>query len=355
MRGTILGKAADHAIHRNGRAFALVLSGVTGVHSVSDTKEAQVSSDVATVFQANDQLSEAVVAPASRDADSAGVVHQKTEAVLDLDDGGRALMQHVDKPDEMIGLGLDGADDLESVVLDPVSGIAAYASPEEEFTYVPVLRDDGTVQAHTVIDTPGAPTRFEYTVDIPEGGHLEMVGTSVLILDAQGDMVGGIAPAWAKDAVGNDVPTHYEIDGATLTRVVEHDSSFAYPVTADPWLRINLFGHVYKDTYRDHPRVNASLSAWGWSVYSGASVGGPAKGQQILNTSGLSEVLSRGQDIRDAFYGKASMYAQYACHALGAVAAGQWNLERIRPNLTVPWTTNLANHRCNWNYSNGGV
>ncbi len=179
-------------------------------------------------------------------------------------------------------------------------------------------------------------------MNIPEGGHLEMVGTSVLILNSQGDMVGGIAPAWPKDAVGNDLPTHYEIDGATLTQVVEHDSSFTYPVTADPWAGINLFGHVHKGTYRTHPMVVASLSAWRWSVYSEATAGGLGKSQQILNTYGLAEVLSRGQDIRDAFYGKSSMYAQCQCHALGAFVAGEWRPERIRPNLTVPWTTNLA-------------
>lgn len=39
---------------------------------------------------------------------------------------------------------------------------------------------------------------------------------------------------WAVDANGNQVPTHYDINGSTLTQVIEPDSNTAFPVTADP-------------------------------------------------------------------------------------------------------------------------
>lgn len=295
-------------------------------------------------------------ASTSSEASSTTVRHQDVEAELDLENEGRVVMEHVDRPGEVIGLELQGSGGLEPAFIDPASGIATYEAQEGDFTHVPVLRQDGTLQAHTVIDSADAPTRFEYTVEIPDGGRMEAVGTSVLIFNDGDEMVGGIAPAWAKDALGNNVLTHYEIDGAVLTQVVEHRGGPTYPVTADPWLGVNLFGHVFKDTYKNQPRVNAKLSPWGWTVYTG--VGSPlaaAQGQIALNSYGLAEVLSRGQDIRDAFSGKESMFQQFQCHALGALAAGDGNLERVRPTLTVTWAKNVLTHHCNWNYSDGRV
>ncbi|WKB36474.1 hypothetical protein QS257_05045 [Terrilactibacillus sp. S3-3] len=41
-------------------------------------------------------------------------------------------------------------------------------------------------------------------------------------------------PAWAKDANGNNVHTHYEVNGDTITQVIDTDNTTAYPVVADP-------------------------------------------------------------------------------------------------------------------------
>lgn len=43
-----------------------------------------------------------------------------------------------------------------------------------------------------------------------------------------------IDASWALDANGKPVPTHYEVNGTTLTQVVEHAAGTAYPVVADP-------------------------------------------------------------------------------------------------------------------------
>lgn len=355
----VLAEEAYRAIRCDGGAFALLLSGVAGVEPLADEREAQASSDVAAVLEANDALTRDAVAPSSRDADATVIVNQKVESVLDLADRGRVTMQSVDRPDEAIGLELEGAGDLEAMALDPMSGIAVFESPEEEFTYVPVLREDGSVQAHTVIETSSAPTRYDYAVEIPEGGRMDVVGSAVLILDAEGEMVGGgIAPAWAKDALGNEVPTRYEIDGTTLTQAVEHNSSFAYPVTADPWLGRNLFGHVFTDWTGGDMRVNARVSAWGLAVWAGVSTGGVAGGQVILNTAGWSEVRSRGADVRHAL-NKSSQRQQFECHALASGFTGNkadrwptWNLEKFRPNRTAHWSYGVAIHRCNWATAN---
>ena len=59
-------------------------------------------------------------------------------------------------------------------------------------------------------------------------------GAGARIMGADGDTIGVFDVPWAYDAAGLIVPTRYEIDGSTLTQVVEHSSSFAYQVVANP-------------------------------------------------------------------------------------------------------------------------
>src|SRR5699024_12268203 len=63
---------------------------------------------------------------------------------------------------------------------------------------------------------------------------------------------------------GQDVPTRYEIDGTTVTQVIEHTGDeVTHPVTADPWLGIDLFSETSNDLYEGDLRVNAQKSTWG--------------------------------------------------------------------------------------------
>lgn len=91
------------------------------------------------------------------------------------------------------------------------------------------------VRALVKIESAAAPERFEF----PFAGdveHLELNDDgSVELLGAQDQHLGFIAPAWAVDADGIEVPTHYEVRGTILTQVVEHRSGdHAYGIVADP-------------------------------------------------------------------------------------------------------------------------
>lgn len=339
-----------------GGALALVASTFAGVPSpTAPDTSLDAHEAVAAVLEADQELLSAHVAQTPGRDGSVTTRNEGTLGVLDATNGGAVTLTSDKNPGDSITIQLEDSEHLDGSVTDSSTSITTYEHPDG-FIYVPVLRTDGTVQAHTVIEGSSAPTRFDYEVGVPDGGRLESAGDSILILDRDGNMVGGFAPAWAKDADGRSVDTHYEVNGLTLTQVVEHDETVTYPVVADPWAGINLFGHVYTDWYKNAMRVNASLSPWGWTVYSGAATRwNPGQGQIILNTYGLTEVLSRGQDVRDAFASKQSMYQQFSCHVLGALVAGQWNLEAFRPTLTVSWLNNVANHHCNWNYSDGRV
>ena len=92
------------------------------------------------------------------------------------------------------------------------------------------------VRFMSVIEGPDSPERFEFNVGHPEDFKMERLPTGALVvLDAANQAALTIDAPWARDAAGRDIPTHFEVDGATVTQVVEHRGlDLAYPVVADP-------------------------------------------------------------------------------------------------------------------------
>lgn len=215
---------------------------------------------------------------------------------------------------------------------------------------VPVVKDDGSVQITTVIEDSSAPTRYAYPTDVEGLASIEETESGTLVFsDANGDFLAAIAPAWAKDAAGMDIPTRYEIDGTTVTQVVDHSTAAGvqYPVVADPWWGKNLFSYVTRDTYNGQVRINAQKSTWGQVVHTA----GYSDGQRVFLTAGLAELGSRQPQV----WSKSSLIQQYECHVFGGVlnVAGAWNLEKFRPNRSIHWTYGVARHHCNWSTANG--
>ncbi|MFB4349582.1 hypothetical protein [Microbacterium sp. CR_7] len=56
------------------------------------------------------------------------------------------------------------------------------------------------------------------------------------IVDGQGYVKVDFEAAWAQDASGAAIPSHYSVEGNTLTQVVEHKNldNVSYPIVADP-------------------------------------------------------------------------------------------------------------------------
>lgn len=220
---------------------------------------------------------------------------------------------------------------------------------------VPVPRDDGSLQINTVIESADAPSSYTYSFSTPEGTEIREEDGLVLFISSDGSLLGALAPAWAKDANGDDVVTSYKVGHDTVTQIVEHDESSVYPIVADPWLGIKLWKKITVNSYKSQPRVNLNLSSWGWAVWSGAAQGGGgagfAAGQAILNKAGWTEANAWSSKVKNAL-NKKSQRQQYECHALGALFAGEWNLEKFRPNRTKHWSYGVAKHRCNWTTSN---
>ena len=85
-----------------------------------------------------------------------------------------------------------------------------------------------------MIDGPGAPTEYRFDLTVPAGAALQTTPDGgAAVVGADGGVVSVVAPAWALDANGTQVPTRYRIEGTTLVQVIDHHGA-AYPVVGDP-------------------------------------------------------------------------------------------------------------------------
>jgi hypothetical protein len=223
------------------------------------------------------------------------------------------------------------------------AGIVSYDNGNGSTT-VPVVKDEGSVQIATVIENSAAPTRYSYTIGLPEGGYLEPVeGGLILIRNAEGEFKGGVLPPWAKDADGQEVPTRYEIDGNVLMQIVEHDATVAYPVVADPEVGGGLLAGYWKNRPGGYTSAGTQwstrLSVWGAAVYGQGLVG-----IEIVKNQGWTEWYNFPTTPVNA-----TIEQQYKCHAQFGYAvwlAGLWWDFEAGRSSNPNWLWNPQN--CNW-------
>lgn len=154
------------------------------------------------------------------------------------------------------------------------------------------------------IDSADAPERF----DFPIGGDVAALRPTgdggVEALNAEGELIATAPAPWATDANGVAVQTHYEINGTTLTQVVEHrGGNFAYGIVADPWWNPfswnwGKIGSYMAKGAKMTAKVALCASAIGLAVYPGAKaykaikeLGGVKKAAELFVGAGkISDV-----------------------------------------------------------------
>lgn len=138
----------------------------------------------------------------------------------------------------LIGMPFASQAKLGSMITD---GAVAYDNQNESSTAV-LAKEDGSLQIATVLASRKAPARYTYRLTLPAGAKANIgADGGVNFSGANGKYIGGIAPAWSRDARGAEVPTHYELSGSNLTQIVDHQAiDYAYPIVADPWLGLEL-------------------------------------------------------------------------------------------------------------------
>ncbi|WP_280796688.1 hypothetical protein [Aurantimicrobium minutum] len=114
-------------------------------------------------------------------------------------------------------------------------GQVIYSSQEASANTV--IPTEGGVQMLTTIANSSAPERYTYEVETAPGDYFQIQEDgSAILYAADGSLKLAVATPWATDANGQNIPTHYETDGTSLTQVIEHSTAqgIAYPVVADP-------------------------------------------------------------------------------------------------------------------------
>lgn len=158
-----------------------------------------------------------------------------TDLTVPVDPTGGVSIDSVNGPTIEIGLpAANKADDAIAVA----RGLVAYDNNNGSASLVKAAVD-GSVEFLTIIEGVDSPTRFAYPIQVSTGGRIELTPSGgANILDDNGAVVSTVAPAWAKDANGRRVRTHYRVEGNTLVQYIEHRTEgIAYPVVADPWVR----------------------------------------------------------------------------------------------------------------------
>lgn len=92
------------------------------------------------------------------------------------------------------------------------------------------------VRIQTVLNDSAAPTKYTYPLGDGVVPILNADGSiDLTVTDEDMTLVfAHIEPAWAYDANGKMVPTHYELVTGGFTQIVNHSAADAYPVVADP-------------------------------------------------------------------------------------------------------------------------
>ena len=131
------------------------------------------------------------------------------------------------------------------------------------------------------------------------------------------------------------MPTRFEVAGTTLTQVIDHKGAdFVYPIVADPWFGIDLYGQPWVTTYVGQTwKVNVVPTSWGLQYNSPAIWW--AHRDEVVTKLG-SNAWRWANTIQEQFY----------CHIGGGVfALPVYNLESWRP--FVGWAVSLVQYRCN--------
>lgn len=122
------------------------------------------------------------------------------------------------------------------------SSAVHFEDPSTKSSLLVQGNSSGDLRVITTIPSLNSEHEFQYTVDNTftvsedgEGGVL-IYRFSDNVSNPEEEQVEliSVAPPWAVDANGNEVPTHYQVSENTITQVVEKSNEIVYPVTADP-------------------------------------------------------------------------------------------------------------------------
>jgi hypothetical protein len=237
----------------------------------------------------------------------------------------RSLHVHVDLPDTSadpirvsttgITIGIQLPKAAEASISQRARGSAAlYRYPDDrEFAVTP--DSVGGVALETILTTEAAPKRLVFGLSLPTGAGVEILDSgAVAITNGRGEWIAGVVAPSAKDAVGRDVPTHYELESDSLVQVVTtSESGSTYPVKAGVRAGLDMIERV---RWVSAGSSRSTLQVTPTALNRAMSGSAPAA------TAGWNEVARRAPGSNTT-----NMMWQYKCHQAFAPIKATWNLD----------------------------
>jgi hypothetical protein len=264
-------------------------------------------------------------------------------------DPSRAIaIRSADGGDSIFELSLPSAGTASSAESDR-AGVVAYDNADGSTT-VAIAKQGGSLQIATVIAEPTAPDRYTYPLNLGSGASAAVTESgAVAISNSADERVATIAPAWATDAAGREVPTSYELVGSNLIQHVElSDPGIQFPVVADPWLGGALIDHATFTKAGNYTDVHVTVTPW---IYFGPPT-------WAADTDGWAELLTKvTSSQKKLLLSRVGYKDQHHCHAMGRAIVGigiiagtdkrpTWDYEGKR-GAFPGWDRAVATH-CNW-------
>ncbi|MGX7681077.1 hypothetical protein ACSMXN_19485 [Jatrophihabitans sp. DSM 45814] len=113
-----------------------------------------------------------------------------------------------------------------------------------------------------------APSSYDFALTLPGKSTASVQPDGSVAVVTAGRPVGAFLPPWAKDANGKALPTHFTVNGATLTQQID-TAGAAYPITADPhytWGWISGTVYFNKTETRSIAVAGSGAAAFGFPV-----------------------------------------------------------------------------------------
>lgn len=217
-----------------------------------------------------------------------------------------------------VGFAIGGSTDFSAAVELQDNAVAYFSDTRVQIT---VDRGLGFIGMATIIEAGEDSERFPYSASPDSGVSLEIGENGGMLLIRNDEVVGGVLKPWAKDAVGNDVPTHYEVSGTGFVQVVEHvGRNFMYPIVADP----TYYGESLIDYITATPspkETHVYTSGW-WTT-------------NILVENDIVRFQMTDEYARRvaSTYNTLGARQQVSCHAWWAALKRPWNIELWRPTV----------------------
>jgi len=184
-------------------------------------------------------------------ADDKGIINNDIGAIkLPENNTDKINVNNGDNEQSSIGIGVPNEMNIGSPIVTN-DGSYQYNGEHRNVDLVIQPTDVG-VRSILSINNQNAPKRYDFKLDLPKGQKLVFSSDyfgkdlaleddveEVFVVDENNIIQSVFGEAWAKDANGNPVPTHYEIVDNSLIQVVDFNKDTAFPVLADPdWVAI---------------------------------------------------------------------------------------------------------------------